>query len=139
MHIREINRIRKCVPTVEARRPIRARTRAAAPWQERRPEPGKILTHPPSVAARARTATPIALAATRRQRTTRACAVDHYGLAQCFGQTDHPRWPWTIPPPDDTALRSLSCGAHHVCGLTDRGVVRCFGNDTYGQASPPTE
>ena len=35
------------------------------------------------------------------------------------------------------AFASVSAGRYHTCGLRDMGAVECWGNDFYGEASPP--
>ena len=35
------------------------------------------------------------------------------------------------------AFVSVSAGRYHTCGVRDTGAVECWGNDFYGESSPP--
>ena len=47
------------------------------------------------------------------------------------------------PAPEETALNSpwfpgtLSAGGYHTCGLRANGTLVCWGDNNYGQSSPP--
>lgn len=41
------------------------------------------------------------------------------------------------PPTHTGALRSISCGSHHVCGIARDGRVVCWGSALYGARTPP--
>ncbi|MFH1463133.1 MAG: SUMF1/EgtB/PvdO family nonheme iron enzyme [Pseudomonadota bacterium] len=59
-----------------------------------------------------------------------SCAVDSYGLLDCWGddaldQSSPPSGTWD----------AVSLGASHGCGITRAGAVRCWGDDSAGQVS----
>ena len=37
-----------------------------------------------------------------------------------------------------TEFTSVSAGRHHTCGVRTDGSVACWGNDEWGQSTPPT-
>ena len=39
--------------------------------------------------------------------------------------------------PAGTVFRSLTAGYGHSCGIRTDGTVACWGDDYFGQASPP--
>jgi hypothetical protein len=45
------------------------------------------------------------------------------------------------PPPavhvGSLKFKSVSLGLHHACGMRDDDTIACWGNDQYGQATPP--
>ncbi len=50
---------------------------------------------------------------------------------------------WAAPAPEETPLASpwfpetLSASRNHACGLRTNGTLACWGNNIYGQATPP--
>lgn len=61
------------------------------------------------------------------------CTLHSDGVAECLDDLSRPG---LIPPPDARFI-AISVGYAHVCGVTPDGYVRCFGGDSFGQASPP--
>ena len=63
-----------------------------------------------------------------------ACAIGRDGLPVCFSYED--RHPEIIAAPE-IALTQVSCGVEHACGVTPDHAIVCWGEDRYGQATPP--
>jgi hypothetical protein len=61
------------------------------------------------------------------------CARDVAGDVKCT--TDGG---WRLDPPH-VPFRKIAAGRRHVCGLTQDGAVRCFGEDNFGETLPPLE
>ena len=60
-----------------------------------------------------------------------ACGLQMDGSAVCWGDL-------ADGPPPGQRFASMSSGVGHTCGLrADDGTVACWGDDAYGQASPP--
>ena len=63
-----------------------------------------------------------------------ACALKPDGHPVCFGlEADRPEY--DVP---DVSLTQISCGGYHVCGVNADHTVVCWGDNTYGQSTPPT-
>ncbi len=61
------------------------------------------------------------------------CTLDLDGRVDCLDDLERPE----IAPPTDGRFASVSVGFAHVCGVTRDGGLRCWGGDSFGQASPP--
>jgi alpha-tubulin suppressor-like RCC1 family protein len=61
---------------------------------------------------------------------TRACGIALDGKLLCWGDA--------LPAPPDGVFRSVAVGAAHACALReDDHRVFCWGDNTYGQSTPP--
>ena len=61
-------------------------------------------------------------------------------LAGCSGESSGSDAPIDEPRSQETESRnddSVSSGFTHTCGLRSDGSVACWGDDQYGQATPP--
>ena len=63
-----------------------------------------------------------------------ACALQPDGHPVCFGP-DPDRPEYDVP---DVSLVQISCGTYNVCGVTADHAIVCWGDNTYGQSTPPT-
>jgi len=61
------------------------------------------------------------------------CTLSEDGVPNCLDDLARPG----LVPPADARFTTLSVGYAHVCGVTPEAHVRCFGGDSFGQASPP--
>lgn len=60
------------------------------------------------------------------------CALDAAGYASCWMVGG------TFEAPADETFTQIACGASHVCGVTPDNRIVCWGEDYYGETSPPT-
>ena len=66
-----------------------------------------------------------------------ACALSSDGTRiSCWGNSADGR---TTVPASGSVYTALSAGNNHTCALKSDGRVTCWGQNTYGQASAPTE
>jgi hypothetical protein len=64
---------------------------------------------------------------------TNGCALARNGTATCFyGSYDR-----AVGMPACTPFRQITAGERHVCGLREDHSVVCWGNDGFGQSTPP--
>ena len=42
-----------------------------------------------------------------------------------------------VPLPEDERFTTITAGYGHACGVRENGRISCWGNDDYGQATPP--
>lgn len=61
------------------------------------------------------------------------CALDHDGLAFCWGQNQEGQ----LDVPQDTILREISAGHFHTCGVDPQQQIVCWGRNNEGQSDPP--
>ena len=60
------------------------------------------------------------------------CGIKADRTAECW----HP-WGSVGSPPATETFSQISAGTRHVCGLRTDGTIACWGDNFYGQASPP--
>ena len=66
-----------------------------------------------------------------------ACVVNAAGGIECFGPAG-PRSVASLSPPDDGPFSMVAVGLYHACALRQDGQIRCWGEDSRQQTSPPT-
>ncbi len=59
----------------------------------------------------------------------------HEGDLQLLASLSQKKTQYEIPP--HTALRSVSLGSRHACGIGTDGATRCWGRNSDGEATPP--
>ncbi|MCA9568018.1 MAG: hypothetical protein KC656_09255 [Myxococcales bacterium] len=72
---------------------------------------------------------------------THVCAVFDIGgpyNSTCWGDVGDPQNPQLTDkgPPPQGPFRQLAAGENHTCGILTDGTLKCWGQNTFGQASP---
>lgn len=63
------------------------------------------------------------------------CLLDDLGLVSCYG-VDTLGFP--IAPAPYGLFTQVEAGSDHACGVLMSGAIECWGDDSFGQSSPPT-
>ena len=66
------------------------------------------------------------------------CDLDAAGRISCDALADVSFGQLNVPEPHTGRFQQIAAGDFHTCALDEGGFVTCWGDDTFGQSSPPT-